>query len=286
MVHVTGYSAPSSAGHSLNNSSNTDTSGIEVVEPPAKRVDQHVPAAPAITAQVMTESPTGIQMVNSSSSSDLRSVAASSERRCRLEVARAKQETARRHVDLANKNQQVAEGELEEALATSVAGSVGRLADLESNSGHSARGRPRSDAGAAAQPLQIQILRPGESARKHKLRRLRRFAHLRRHGGGPPPARAAAEEQPRVNIMYQQNVVQHDVVHEALLLQHNVLNEGCSWQDPREAVEYIKEVAERRPQEVLQGIACHADENHRRQVAQLTEDLMNKHRITHKPQTN
>ena len=35
MMHATGYSAPSSAEHSLNNSSNTDTSGIEVVEPPA-----------------------------------------------------------------------------------------------------------------------------------------------------------------------------------------------------------------------------------------------------------
>ena len=162
MMHATGYSAPSSAGHSLNNSSNTDTSGIEVVEPPATRVDQHVPAAPAITAQAVTESQTRIQMVNSSSSSDLRSVAASSERRCRLGLARAKQETARRQVELAHANQQVAEGELEEALATSIAGSVGRMADLESNSGNSARGRPRSDAGAAAPPLQLQILRQGE----------------------------------------------------------------------------------------------------------------------------
>ncbi len=101
-------------------------------------------------------------MVNSSSSSDLRSVAASSERRCRLGLARAKQETARRHVELANANPHVAEGELEEALASSAAGSVGRLADLERNSGQSARGRPRSDAGAAAQPLQIRILRQGE----------------------------------------------------------------------------------------------------------------------------
>ena len=204
-MQATGYSAPNSAGHSLNNSSNTDTSGIEVVEPPAKTVDQHVPAAPAVTARVVTESPTRIQMVNSSSSSDLRSVASSSERRCRLGLARAKQETARRHVELANANQQVAGGELEEALANSVAGSVGRLADLESNSGQSARGRPRSDAGAAAQPLQIHVLRQGEqNARRHKLRRLRRCAHLRRQGG-PPPARAATEEQPRVNIMYQHN---------------------------------------------------------------------------------
>ena len=163
MMHATGYSAPNSAGHSLNNSSNTDASGIAIVEPPAKRVDQHVPAAPAVTAQLATVSQTRINMISSSSSSDLRSVAASSERRCRLGLARAKQEMARRHVDLAHASQQVADGELEEALATSVAGSVGRMADLESNSGNSARGRPRSDAGAAAQSLQLLILRQGET---------------------------------------------------------------------------------------------------------------------------
>ncbi len=184
MMHATGYSAPSSAGHSLNNSSNTDTSGIYVFEPPAKRVDQHAPAAPAVTAQVMTESPAGIQMVNSSSSSDLRSVAASSGRRCRLVVARAKQEAARRHVDLANANQLVAEGELEEALATSVAGSVGRLADLGSNSGQSARGRPRSDAGAAAQPLQIQILRQGEQRPQAQAPQVEAICPLAKAWGG------------------------------------------------------------------------------------------------------
>ena len=106
--------------------------------------------------------PTRVNMVNSSSSSDLRSAAASSERRGRLGLARAKQETARRQVELAQANQQVAEGELEEALATSIAGSVGRIADLERSSGNSARGRPRSDAGAAAPPLQLQLLRQGE----------------------------------------------------------------------------------------------------------------------------
>ncbi len=162
MMHATGYSAPNSAGHSLNNSSNTDTSGIEPVEPPAKRVAPP-PVAPAVSAQLATLPATRVDMADSSSSSDLRSVAASSERHRRLVLARAKQETARRQVELAQANQQVAEGELEEALATSIAGSVGRMADLESNSGNSARGRPRSDAGAAAQSLQLLILRQGET---------------------------------------------------------------------------------------------------------------------------
>mgnify|MGYP000485558492 CR=1 FL=1 len=72
--------------------------------------------------------------------------------------------------------------------------------------------------------------------------------------------------------MYQQNVVQQNVVHETLLLQQNVLSEGCSWQDAREAVESIKEVAERRHQEALQVIPHLADENHRRQVAQLADE--------------
>ncbi len=162
MMHATGYSAPNSAGNSLNIWSNTDTSGIEPVEPPAKRVDQHVPAAPAITAQVATITPTRVNLVHSSSSSDLRSVAASSERRCRLGLARAKQETARGQVELAQANQQVAESELEEALATSITGSVGRIADLESSSGNSARVRPRSDAGAAAPQRQLQNLQQGE----------------------------------------------------------------------------------------------------------------------------
>ena len=93
-------------------------------------------------------------------------------------------------------------------------------------------------------------------------------------GRGSPPLARARDEQPRANFMYQQNVVQQNVVHETLLLQQNVLSEGCSWQDAREAVESIKEVAETRHQEVLQGVTYQADENHRRQVAQLTDEAV------------
>ena len=54
----------------------------------------------------------------------------------------------------------------------------------------------------------------------------------------------------------------------------NVLSEGCSWQYAREAVESIKEVAERRHREALQGITYKADKHHRRQVAQLTDEAV------------
>ena len=70
--------------------------------------------------------------------------------------------------------------------------------------------------------------------------------------GSPPPAKAKVP-QPGVNILHQQNVV-----HETLMLQQNVPQEGCSWQDTRDAIEAIKEVAERRHQEVLQWIASQA----------------------------
>ena len=134
-MHATGYSAPNSAGHLLDNSSNTDTSGTEVFEPPSQKGGSTRTSRARSNGAGGDRIPNGSKMVNSSSSSDVRSVAASSEGRCRLGLARAKQETARGHVELTHANQQVAEGELEEALATSIAGSVGRVADLESNSG-------------------------------------------------------------------------------------------------------------------------------------------------------
>ncbi len=65
--------------------------------------------------------------------------------------------------------------------------------------------------------------------------------------------------------MYQQNLVQQNVVHETLLLQQNVPSEGCSWQDTRDAIDTIKEVAERRRQEVLRGISSQAEETHQAQ---------------------
>ena len=53
------------------------------------------------------------------------------------------------------------------------------------------------------------------------------------------------------------------------MLQQHVLHGGCSWQDTRDAIEAIKEVAERRHQEALLGITSQAEEHHRSAVAQF-----------------
>ena len=64
-------------------------------------------------------------------------------------------------------------------------------------------------------------------------------------GGGSPPPAEPRIPQPEVNFPFQQNVV-----HETLMLQQNIVQDGFSWQDTQEAIETIKEVAEWRHQEV------------------------------------
>ena len=143
-----GYSAPNSAGHSLNTSC-TVTSENDAVVPPAKRLAQ-TPAAPAVAAlPASTSSTTPIEVIRSSSSSGIQSAASLAERSRRLALARAKRETARRQLELAQASEEVAEGELDEVLAHYDAGSVGRLADLESEGGNSP-------------PLQLQDVQGGK----------------------------------------------------------------------------------------------------------------------------
>ena len=95
-------------------------------------------------------------MVRSSSSSGIGSVVSSVERGRRLALGKARRDIARRELELAQADEDVAEGQLEEALANSAAGSVGRVAALDNEGGNSARARPRSSAGAAAPPLQLE----------------------------------------------------------------------------------------------------------------------------------
>ena len=125
-MEPTGYSVPNSEGTSLNTSgtSGTLSSGPNAVVPPAKRYAPS-PAAPAVSAP-----PREIEMVRSSSSSGIGSTTSSVERVRRLALVKA--------------DEDVAEVELQEALAASVAGSVVRVADLESEGGNSARARPGS----------------------------------------------------------------------------------------------------------------------------------------------
>ncbi len=134
----TGYSAPSFQGTSLN-TSGTSSYSANAVEPQAKKsAPTPAPAAPALAASLANIPERDIHVV--------RSVASSVERGRRLAFAKARRERTRKEMELANADVYVAEGELEEALAGSVAGSVGRVADLDSEGGNSARVRPRSSA--------------------------------------------------------------------------------------------------------------------------------------------
>ncbi len=97
-----------------------------------------------------------VLMVGSSSSSGIGSVVSSADRVRRVALAKARRETARREVDLARCNEELEEAELEEVRASSLAGSIGRLADVASEVGNSARARPGWSAGQAATPLQLE----------------------------------------------------------------------------------------------------------------------------------
>ena len=87
-----------------------------------------------------------VPMLRSSSSSGIESIVPSAARVRRVALAKARRVTARRELDLAKAEQSSAESELEEARAASVAGTIGRLADVASEGGNSARVRPRSSA--------------------------------------------------------------------------------------------------------------------------------------------
>ena len=130
-MEPTGYSVPPSEGTSLNTSgtSGTLSSGPNAVVPPAKRYAP-TPAAPAVSAP-----PRDVEMVRSSSSSGIGSTTSSVERVRRLALVKARRETIRQQLALAKADEEVAEEELQEALAASAAGSVGRMADLESEGG-------------------------------------------------------------------------------------------------------------------------------------------------------
>ena len=112
MTTPTGYSAPNSAGHSTTTSGHV-TSETDAVVPPAKRQAHPTPAAPAVRARQAPTSPEMVEVVRSSSSSGAQSIASSAERARRLALARTKQETARRNLELAQASQELAEGELE-----------------------------------------------------------------------------------------------------------------------------------------------------------------------------
>ena len=124
-LEPTGYPVPPSEGTSLNTSgtSGTLSSGPNAVVPPAKRYAP-TPAAPAVSAP-----PRDVEMVRSSSSSGIGSVASSAERVRRLALVKARRETIRQQLALAKADEGVAVEELRGANSASIAGSVGRVAD-------------------------------------------------------------------------------------------------------------------------------------------------------------
>ena len=140
-MEPTGYSVPPSEGTSLNTSgtSGTLSSGPHAVVPPAKRYAPS-PAAPAASAPPR-DTPT---VLVSSSDSGVGSTTTSIEKVRRLALVKARRETIRQELALAKADEEVAEEELRETISASAAGSVARLADVESEGGNSARARSRS----------------------------------------------------------------------------------------------------------------------------------------------
>ena len=154
--------------------------------------------------------------IHSSTSSDGTIVISSAERNLRTAVARAKRETARRHLALAIADEQVAEAELDEARAASLSGSIARLEDVASNSGESVRAaRPRSGAELAIPQIMLGSLQEHQQPAP------------RQQDGERSPAHAGSGGQGTTNILIQQtinndgcflgplNVKMHQEVHHA-----------------------------------------------------------------------
>ena len=107
------------------------------------------PAAPALVAtfeNVSQHNKAPNASMNISSESEVFSVTSSTERQRRVQLAKARAESARLRLELAEAREAVAQTELDHAVAGSTAGSVGRLTDARSEGGTSARARPKSNA--------------------------------------------------------------------------------------------------------------------------------------------
>ena len=239
----TGYSAPTSADVSLNNSG-TSSSSINVVYPPKKiaRAAQ-APAAPAriATMQNIAEHDNAM-VVQDTSSSELLSIDSSRERDRRVALAKARRDTTRAkfalaqmQVELAEADQEVAESELDLHRAPSRASSIGRLADVQSDGGNSTHSRQRSSAGQSY-PL-TTLDRVPERAPTHP------------QEADSLPAKAGSETQGNT-----------------YLLQHNY-NTVNAWQENHVAVEAVMQLAELRHQEVINSVTLateqHASVKHR-----------------------
>ncbi len=157
MAQYTGYSAPPSErtdGTPLN----SETSSGSVKPPlaatkkykPTTAFDALVAATPAVPALVATltnvERHNAAQMTTISSSSDY-SVASSAERHRRLLCARAQRKLADARAYAVEARMKEVQAEID-LSASSHAGSVGRLNDVRSEGGNSARARRRDDTAA------------------------------------------------------------------------------------------------------------------------------------------
>ncbi len=88
--------------------------------------------------------------------------------------------------------------------------------------------------------LQLQHLHHGEERLPAQVPQVDALGSPAKAGGVLHHLRRQGWTRQWGSIMYQQSVVQQNVVHETLMLQQHVLHEGCSWQDTRDAIETIK----------------------------------------------
>ena len=185
-----------------------------------------------------------------SSGSEILSVTSSKERQRRVQLAKAREETARLRLELAEAREAVAQTELDHTLASSEAGSVGRLADVRSDGGTSTRARQRSSAELAVPLIQLEEV----------------FETV------PLPTTQESSEN-RSSVKMESEAAQGHT----FVLQHNFANDGChigpqtatTWQDNHVAVEHVVSIAEVRHEEAFFNMASTTEESHQQAMAQL-----------------
>ena len=146
MEQHTGYSAPPSEfAASILNSSGSSSATAKAA--PLKKL-RSTPAAPALVATYENVNAHNASQVNISSGSEILSVASTTERLRRAQLAKAQLELAEARVKIIQAEMDLSAG--------SRAGSVGCLNDVKSEGGSSTRARPRSLADLAAPLIQLE----------------------------------------------------------------------------------------------------------------------------------
>ena len=221
------------------------------------------PAAPALVATYANVNAHNASQVNVSSGSEILSVTSSTERLRRAQLARAQLELAEARVKVAQAELDLASG--------SQAGSVGRLTDVRSEGGNSARARPRSSADLAAPLIQLEESeeRVPETGTLPTLQESNE-EHL------SPKGESALTS---LELLSPKGERASNPSH-TFVLNQNIINDGCnfgtatanSWQETHAAVENVVNIAEERHQEVMFNMASTTSESHQLAMAQLASE--------------